>query len=263
MNHISTQKNIATQDLLNWLNTTLNSADFKDYCPNGLQVAGKPAISRIVCGVTASLELLEYAVAKQADAVLVHHGWFWKNENPCITGPKRRRLALTLEHDLNLLAYHLPLDAHPVLGNNAQLAKVLGLQADLDGNGMPLVCGPDNLVWLGRCPPCTLQDLGTTITNALQRTPMIVGEKQRIIQRVAWCTGGAQGMMEAAVAAGVDAYITGEASEPNYHLANETGVAFIAAGHHATERYGVQALGQEIAKQFGIQVEFADLNNPI
>lgn len=263
MNDISTQKHIATQDLLKWLNATLNSGNFKDYCPNGLQVAGKPTISHIVCGVTASLELLEYAVARKADAVLVHHGWFWKNEDPRIIGPKRRRLALTLAHDLNLLAYHLPLDAHPVLGNNAQLGKVLGLQADLDDHGLPLVCGPDNLVWLGRCPPTTLQDLGTTITNALQRQPMIVGEMQRVIRRVAWCTGGAQGMMEAAIDAGVDAYITGEASEPNFHLANETGVAFIAAGHHATERYGVQALGQAIVKQFGIQVEFIDLNNPI
>ncbi len=263
MNYTSTQKHIATQDLLTWLNTTLNSSNFKDYGPNGLQVAGKPEISRIVCGVTASLELLEYAVARQADAVLVHHGWFWKNENPCIIGPKRNRLALTLKHDLNLLAYHLPLDAHPTLGNNAQLGRLLGFQPSMDANGMPVNCGPDNLVWLGSCTPCTLQDLGTTITNTLQRTPTIVGEMQRVIRRVAWCTGGAQGMMEAAVAAGVDAYITGEASESNFHMANETGVAFIAAGHHATERYGVQALGQAIAKQFGIQAEFIDLNNPI
>ncbi len=263
MSHISTQKRIATQDLVNWLDTTLDTASFKDYCPNGLQVEGRPTIGHIVCGVTASQALIEHAVASKADAILVHHGWFWKNENPCVRGPKRRRLALTLQHELNLLAYHLPLDAHPVLGNNAQLAKVLGLQPQRDAEGQPTVCGPDGLIWLGECTPQTLKDLGASITNALQRPALVVGKEQQQIRRIAWCTGGAQGMMEAAIAAGADVYITGEASEPNYHLAQETGVGFIAAGHHATERYGVQALGSAIAAEFGIKVEFIDLNNPI
>ncbi|NYT64458.1 Nif3-like dinuclear metal center hexameric protein [Alcaligenaceae bacterium] len=263
MSQISTQKRIATQELVNWLDATLNASSFKDYCPNGLQVEGKSTIGHIVCGVTASQALLEYAVASKADAVLVHHGWFWKNENPCIRGPKRRRLALTLEHQLNLLAYHLPLDAHPLLGNNAQLAQVLGLQPERHPDGTPVTCGPDRLIWLGTCSSANLQELGTTITNALQRTATVVGNLQQTVQRVAWCTGGAQGMMEAAIAAGADVYITGEASEPNFHLAQETGVGFIAAGHHATERYGVRALGAAIADAFGIQVEFKDIDNPI
>lgn len=255
---------VSTQQLANWLDTTLQVQRFKDYCPNGLQVEGKAAIGHIITGVTASQALLEAAVQKNADAVLVHHGWFWKNENPVIRGPKRERLALALQHNLNVFAYHLPLDAHVALGNNAQLGRVLGFEPDLDQDGNPLRCGPDDLVWLGRCPGGkTLEELGSDICNALQRQPLLVGNPQQIIQRVAWCTGGAQSMMEAAVAAGADAYLTGEASEPTFHLAQETGTAFIGAGHHATERYGVQALGRAIADQFKIKVEFVDIDNPI
>lgn len=255
---------VSTQDLASWLDATLQVHRFKDYCPNGLQVEGKTTIRHIITGVTASQALLEAAVARNADAVLVHHGWFWKNENPCIRGPKRNRLALALRHDLNVFAYHLPLDAHPVMGNNAQLARVLGLTPDRDSEGAPATCGPDGLVWLGRCdPPLTLEALGEGICNSLQRQPLLVGNTQHRIERIAWCTGGAQSMMEAAVAAGVDAYLTGEASEPTFHLAQETDTAFIAAGHHATERYGVQALGDAIAAEFGIRVEFIDMDNPI
>ncbi len=257
-------KQVSTQQLANWLDATLQVQRFKDYCPNGLQVEGKASIGHIITGVTASQALLEAAVARNADAVLVHHGWFWKNENPSIRGPKRKRLALALRHDLNVFAYHLPLDAHVSLGNNAQLARVLGLTPDRDHEGAPLTCGPDGLVWLGRCdPPKTLEELGNGICNSLQRRPLLVGNTQQRIERIAWCTGGAQSMFEAAVAAGVDAYLTGEASEPSFHLAQETGTAFIGAGHHATERYGVQALGAAIAQEFGIKVEFIDVDNPI
>src|SRR5690606_25316157 len=188
------------------------------------------------------------------DAVLVHHGWFWKNEDPVVRGPKRKRLALALGHGLNVFAYHLPLDAHPTLGNNAQLGRVLGFEPDRDADGNPVCCGPGDLIWLGRSPGGpTLEALGGRLCNALQRPPLLVGNLQQKIHRIAWCTGGAQGMMQAAVDAGVDAYLTGEASEPTFHLAQETGTAFIGAGHHATERYGVQALGQAIANEFGIQ----------
>ncbi|MGP1613710.1 MAG: Nif3-like dinuclear metal center hexameric protein [Pollutimonas bauzanensis] len=255
---------VSAQQLASWLDATLQAQRFKDYCPNGLQVEGKASISHIIAGVTASQALLEAAVEQNADAVLVHHGWFWKNEDPCIRGPKRKRLALALRHGLNVFAYHLPLDAHPVLGNNAQLARVLGFEPERDGDGNPMVCGPDGLVWLGRCnPPQTLEELGHSICNALQRRPLLVGNTQQKIERIAWCTGGAQSMMQAAVAAGADAYLTGEASEPAYHLARETGTSFIAAGHHATERYGVQALGAAIAREFGIRVDFVDVDNPI
>jgi len=255
---------VSRTDLHQWLNTTLRPEQFRDYCPNGLQVEGKPTIRRLITGVTASQALLEAALARNADAVLVHHGWFWKNEDPCICGPKRRRLALALAHELNLLAYHLPLDAHPELGNNAQLGTQLALTVTRLADGAPATCGPDHLVWLGQCAPdMTLAGLAAHVGQRLNRQPLMVGDPQRPVHRIAWCTGGAQGFMQAAVDAGADVYLTGEASEQNFHLAQETGVGFIAAGHHATERYGVQALGQAIARQFGIQVEFLDLDNPI
>lgn len=258
MNQVSTQK------LAAWFEQTLQAQRFRDYCPNGLQVEGKACISHIITGVTASQALVEAAIARGADAILVHHGWFWKNEDPCIRGIKRRRLGLALQNNLNIFAYHLPLDAHPVLGNNAQLARVLGLQPDYDAEGMPVTCGPDGLIWLGRCATTpTLGALAAHIGKALQRTPLIVGDPQQKLSRIAWCTGAAQGMMDAAIAAGADAYLTGEASEPTFHLAKETGTAFIGAGHHATERYGVQALGQAVASEFGIKVEFVDIDNPV
>ena len=257
-------KNVSTKTLAAWLDTTLQAQRFKDYCPNGLQLEGKSEIGHIITGVTATQVLLEAAVAQGADAVLVHHGWFWKNENPCVVGPKRARIALALKHDLNVFAYHLPLDAHPALGNNVQLANVLGLVPDRDGDGHPLTTGPEGLIWLGRSrDDKTLGELGDSICKGLQRQPLIVGDLQQNLGRIAWCTGGAQGMMQAAIDAGATVYITGEASEPNFHLANETGTGFIAAGHHATERYGVRALGAAIADEFGIRVDFMDIDNPI
>ena len=255
---------VSTHDLSRWLDATLQPQRFRDYCPNGLQVEGKDSIRHIITGVTASQALLEAAAERGADAVVVHHGWFWKNEDPRIRGPKRRRLALALENQLNLFAYHLPLDAHPTLGNNAQLARVLGFEPDRDADGNPLTCGPDGLVWLGRSRGAnSLGELGAQINNSLHRQPLVVGNPQQPVSRIAWCTGGAQSMMQAAVDAGAEVYITGEASEPTFHLAQETGCGFIAAGHHATERYGVQALGQAIAAKFGVRVEFVDLDNPI
>lgn len=252
------------RELAAWIDTTLSVGQFKDYCPNGLQVEGRAHVRHIIAGVTATQALIDVAVEKKADAILVHHGWFWKNEDPCIRGPKRTRLASLLAHDISLLAYHLPLDAHPTLGNNAQLARVLDFEAERDSQGAPLCCGPENLIWLGSPGTHqTLSSLGQTVNRQLNREPLIIGDPQRPIRRIAWCTGAAQGMMPAAVAAGADAYLTGEVSEPTVHLARETGVAFIGAGHHATERYGVQALGAALAKQFGIRCEFVDIDNPV
>lgn len=257
-------KTIDTRELAAWLDATLQAPRFKDYCPNGLQVEGKPRVGHIITGVTASEALLRAAIERKADAVLVHHGWFWKNEDPRVRGPRRTRLALTLQHELNLFAYHLPLDAHPQWGNNAQLARVLGLQPDSDAAGLPLTCGPDNLIWLGTAPGVVdVQSLAARVQQRLGRAPLVVGEPGQPVNRVAWCTGGAQGMLGDAIDAGADVYITGEASEPTFHLARETGTAFIGAGHHATERYGVQALGEAIARQFDIRVEFVDIDNPV
>jgi dinuclear metal center YbgI/SA1388 family protein len=255
---------IDTSELAAWLDQTLQPGRFRDYCPNGLQVEGKASIGHIIAGVTASEALLRAAIASGADAVLVHHGWFWKNEDPRVRGTRRTRLALTLAHDLNLFAYHLPLDAHPRLGNNAQLARVLGLQADADAAGVPRTCGPDGLVWLGTAPGIeTFGQLAARVQERLHRAPQAIGDSDRPIRRIAWCTGGAQGMLADAVDAGADAYITGEISEPTVHLARETGVGFLAAGHHATERYGAQALGAAIAAQFDIRVDFVDIDNPV
>lgn len=251
-------------DLQKWLDRTLEPWRFSDYCPNGLQVEGKPEIKKIITGVTASLALIEQAVDLQADALLVHHGWFWRGESPTIRGTRKQRMTATLANDLNLFAYHLPLDAHPLFGNNRQLAQVLGLRPDQDAHGQPITGGGKDLVWFGQVDPSdiTLANLAERIATRLDRAPVVVGDSERACRRVAWCTGGAQGMFESAIEAGVDAYITGEISEPNAHLARESGVAFISAGHHATERYGVKALGEAIAEQFDVDVTFVDIDNP-
>ncbi|OWT74419.1 MULTISPECIES: Nif3-like dinuclear metal center hexameric protein [unclassified Achromobacter] len=255
---------IDTHELAAWLDQTLQPARFKDYAPNGLQVEGKASVGHIIAGVTATEALLRVAIERGADALLVHHGWFWRNEDARVRGPRRNRLALTLAHDLNLFAYHLPLDAHPQLGNNAQLARVLGLEPEADANGSPRTCGRDNLIWLGSAPGiATVGELTARIAERLQRTPQVIGDPDQPAGRIAWCTGGAQGMYTEALDAGAQVYITGEISEPCVHTARETGTTFISAGHHATERYGVQALGEAVARQFGIRVDFVDIDNPV
>lgn len=238
------------------LDDLLEAARFKDYCPNGLQVEGAPEVSRVVCGVTASLALIDAAIERGAQALLVHHGWFWRGEDGRVTGMRRVRMSRLLAHDINLFAYHLPLDAHAELGNNAQLARVLGLR-------VTGVTGDQGLLWLGEVDQATSAgELARRFGDALGRTPLLVGESGRPVRRIAWCTGGAQGMFEQAVAAGVDLYLSGEISEQTTHIARETGVSYIAAGHHATERYGVQALGAHLARTTGLQVDFVDIDNP-
>lgn len=235
----------------------LQTGQFKDYCPNGVQVEGRPEVLRIATAVTASKQVLDEAIAWGADAILVHHGYFWRNEDACITGVKKQRIAQLLKNEVSLLAYHLPLDAHAELGNNAQLGKLLGLVAQ--GR-----FGDQGIAYTGTLEyPLTLASFSQQVALRLQRTPQVIGEGTRVLRRVAWCSGGAQGYFEAAIAQGVDAYLTGEISEQNFHLANETGVAFIAAGHHATERPGIQALGAHLAERFGLQHRFFDQNNPI
>jgi dinuclear metal center YbgI/SA1388 family protein len=250
-------KTVSTHTLGQWLELTLDTAAFKDYCPNGLQVEGKATISHIISGVTASQALIDVAITRQADALLVHHGWFWKGEDPRVLGTRKRRLASVLEHDLNLLAYHLPLDAHPVLGNNAQLARVLGFVAEA-------VTASNGLLWFGSMPGAnTLAEVADRVEQRLARTPLVIGAEGLPIQRIAWCTGAAQSMLGQAIDAGAQVFITGEVSEPTVHLAREAGVGFISAGHHSTERFGVQALGQAIAQEFGIRVDFVDIDNPV
>lgn len=235
----------------------LETARFQDYCPNGLQVEGRPTIHKIVTGVTASLALLEAAVAAQADAILVHHGYFWKGEDPRVIQTKHARLSLLLKNEINLFAYHLPLDSHPTLGNNAQLALRLGLQAD--GR-----FGESAIGWVGTQAATTNADeLIARIAQSLGRPPVAVGNLQRSLRRIAWCTGAAQGYLQAALDAGADCYISGEISEHTVHLAREAGVVYIAAGHHATERYGIQAVGEHLAQMYGLSHEFIEIDNPV
>jgi len=235
----------------------LQTGLFKDYCPNGLQVEGKAEVLRIAAGVSASQQVVDAAVAWGADALLVHHGYFWRNEDPVLTGIKKRRIAQLMIYDMSLLAYHLPLDAHAELGNNAQLGKLLGLVEQ--GR-----FGEQNIACHGMLEQaCTLAQFAQQISHGLQRAPQVIGDSGAMVRRVAWCSGGAQGYFEAAIALGVDAYITGEVSEQNFHLAQESGVAFIAAGHHATERLGIQALGEHLATRFGLEYRFFDQNNPV
>ncbi|HCJ30704.1 MAG TPA: Nif3-like dinuclear metal center hexameric protein [Pseudomonas sp.] len=249
---------VALTTLVEEADRYLNAARISDYCPNGLQVEGRPQVRRIVSGVTASQALLDAAVEAQADVVLVHHGYFWKNEDPRVVGIKQRRLKTLLSNDISLLAYHLPLDVHAEVGNNVQLARMLGLT--IEG---PLE--PDNPRSVGLVgsldAPLTPADLMRRIQTALGREPLMV-EGPGPIRRIAWCTGGAQGYIDQAVAAGVDAYLTGEVSEPTVHIARENGLSFFAAGHHATERYGVQALGEYLAKRFAVEHLFIDCPNP-
>ncbi len=244
-------------ELDDYIGILLEISRFHDYCPNGVQVEGRAEICRIATGVTASQRLLEAATAWGAEAILVHHGYFWRNEDQAITGIKKRRIAHLLQHDISLLAYHLPLDAHAELGNNAQLAQRLGLLAQ--GR-----FGEQDIGWYGGLQtPQTLGQFAAQITDSLRRTPLVIGDGERVLKKIAWCSGGAQGYFEQAVALGVDAFLTGEISEQNVHVAHETGVAFIAAGHHATERYGVQALGEHLAQQWKIEHQFFDMDNPV
>jgi dinuclear metal center YbgI/SA1388 family protein len=245
------------QHITRYLDDLLQVSQFNDYCPNGLQIEGRKTIARLVSGVTANQALIEAAVEQQADALLVHHGYFWKGEAPCITGLKRERIARLLENNINLLAYHLPLDAHPDLGNNAQLAKKLGLQ--VEGTA-----GDANLIWYGRLPePCAAAELATHIGTSLARAPLYIEGGEGPISRVAWCTGAAQGYIEEAATLGVQAFISGEISEQTVHVARELGLNYFSAGHHATERYGVQSLGEHLAEYFGIQHTFVDIDNPV
>lgn len=240
-----------------YLNQLLDIAHIHDYCPNGLQVEGRSEVRKLISGVTASFDFLQAAVVAGADAVLVHHGYFWRGENQCLTGMKRRRIALLMEHDVSLLAYHLPLDAHLELGNNTQLGHRLGF---IETGRF----GEQSIAVQGTLPQTmTLKDLGMSIEHLLSRKPLVIGDAAKPVQRIAWCTGAAQDYFDEAIHLDVDAFVTGEISEQTVHAARESGVAFIAAGHHATERYGVQALGEHVAQKFGIAHQFIDVDNPV
>ncbi|MEP4485758.1 MAG: Nif3-like dinuclear metal center hexameric protein [Halioglobus sp.] len=248
------------EQLTTYIDELLEPGRFSDYCPNGLQVQGRPRVERLVTGVTASQALLDAAVEWNADAVLVHHGYFWRGEDPTVRGMKRCRLKTLLLNDVSLLAYHLPLDAHPELGNNARLGQLLSLEQ----------VGPlephksDGVGDVGRLPaPLPVSELLSQLEQLTGRTPLHIGDPEAVVETIAWCTGAAQGYIDAAVSARADVFITGEASEPTVHVAREENIHFIAAGHHATERYGVQAVGEHLAQQFSLEHRFIDIDNPV
>lgn len=243
------------QDIVAYCNQQLDVGAFDDYCPNGLQVEGRAEVANIVSGVTASQALIAAAAESGADLLLVHHGYFWRGEPAPLVGMKGRRVRTLLGADISLLAYHLPLDAHPELGNNRQLGIRLGFDA-----GAPV----DGLLWGVDLPqPLAAGDLAARVDAALGREPMMIGSSAVPLRRVAWCTGAAQGMLGQAAAAGFDAFISGEISEQTVHEARELGIVYLAAGHHATERYGVQALGGRLADQFALEHGFIDIDNPV
>jgi len=244
-------------ELRAYLDGLLEPARFRDYCPNGLQVEGRADVRRVVCGVTASQALLDEAVRRKADAVLVHHGWFWKSEDQRITGFRRKRMATLLGADLNLFAYHLPLDAHPDLGNNAELARRAGWR--IEGR-----FADQELGFIGApAIPAAAAQIGAELETLLGRAMLVVGDVERRVSRIAWCSGGAQGYFEQAIVAGADCFVSGEISEQTVHLARESGVPYIAAGHHATERYGVMALGAHLQEKFGLDCQFVEIDNPV
>lgn len=241
--------------LVEYCNVLLEAESCQDYCPNGLQVEGRGEVRRLASGVTANQALIDASLAWGADAILVHHGFFWKGEPAVITGLRRRRLRALLCADVSLLAYHLPLDAHPVHGNNAQLAARLGLKIERSGPAGP---------WCGRLPgPMPAPEFAALLERALGQRPLHIDAGHAPILRLAWCSGAAQDYLDQAVAAGVDAYLTGEISERHVHIARESGVHFFAAGHHATERFGVQALGEHLAQRFGIEHRYLDVASPV
>lgn len=247
-------------DITGFLDELLAPQRFADYAPNGLQVEGAPVVRRVLGGVTASLALIEAAVAADAQALLVHHGWFWKNEDPRVLGMKRRRLELLLRHEISLIAYHLPLDAHPELGNNIRLARVLGLEP---GSAPGSTSGLPELVMGGSLPePLAAEAFAAHIATRLGRVPLHVAGGPPQLRSVAWCTGAAQDYIEDAARAGFDAFISGEISERTTHVAREAGIHYYAAGHHATERYGVQAVGEFLARSLDIEFRFVDIDNP-
>jgi len=246
--------------LLNQLTELLKPFSINDYCPNGLQVEGAEEVKKIVTGVTASKALIEAAIDTGADTILVHHGFFWKGEDQTITGMKQKRIKLLLQNNINLFAYHLPLDIHPEFGNNSQLAQLLDITYE-----RPLEPWNKNCVAVkGKLKtPMTFNDFARFVEKKLQREPLVNQAGEHEISSIAWCTGGGQNFIDTAAKQGVDAYLTGEASEQTIHSSNEQNIHFIAAGHHATERYGVKALGEHLAEKYDLSVEFIDINNPV
>lgn len=252
MNHLELEK---------ILNQFLKPHLIKDYCPNGLQIEGRSEVKKIVTGVTACQDLIDAAIESKADAILVHHGYFWRGESESIRGMKYQRIKSLIENGINLYAYHLPLDIHPQVGNNAQLGQLLGLydiQTLEEGNPHSVA------VWGKLNTEISIEEFSERIAKQLNRKPLhIPCAGKSSIQRVGWCTGGGQDYIQLAADRGLDAFISGEISERTTFVAREQNIHYFAAGHHATERYGVKALGEWLATNYNVRVEFIDIDNPV
>ncbi len=241
-------------ELIHYIDALLEVDLYKDYAPNGLQVEGRPQIQKIITGVTACQALIDVAIEKEADAILVHHGYFWKSEPQQITGFKQKRIKSLLQNDINLIGYHLPLDGHAELGNNAQLAKLWGIE----------VTEQDGLLFTGQFQkPVAIESFYQQVWATLNREPLWLKGGPKMVSQISWCSGGAQGYIDQAIAKGSDLYISGEVSEQTTHLASECGIHYFAAGHHATETHGVRALGNHLEEKFGLNIEFIDIHNPV
>lgn len=246
-------------EICSYLEEFMNPQPIADYCPNGLQIAGQEQVNKIISGVTACQDLIDAAVKAQANLILVHHGYFWKNEDPRLLGIKYQRIKTLINNNISLVSYHLPLDIHPEIGNNAQLAKILNIEIirKVKVNNIDLLC-------VGKlAEPMKSNNFCQLLTEKLQQKPLHIGNEKGLIKTIAWCTGAAQDFIDYAIIENVDAYLTGEVSERTVHIAREAGIHFIAAGHHATERYGVKALGEHLAKCFNIDHQFIDIPNPV
>ncbi len=252
---LNNEENMTNLELEAYLNTLLDANNYKDYCPNGLQIEGKNDIQNITCGVTASQELIDLAITEKSDAIIVHHGYFFKNEASVIKGIKKQRIKKLLENNINLFAYHLPLDCHPTLGNNFQLAKLLNIKEAKPINS-------ENLIWQGVINEISTVEFANIISEKLNRKPLLIDSNAKV-KNISWCTGAAQNMIEEVINLGVDTFISGEVSEQTYHLAKEYNINYFAIGHHASERYGIKALSDYICKELALESKFTDLNNPI
>ena len=259
---------VKLDELVQYTNDLLEIDNFRDYCPNGLQIEGKSEVNKLVTGVSACQDLLDAAIREKADAVLVHHGYFWKGEDQTITGLKRKRVKSLLDSGISLLAYHLPLDAHSQVGNNARLAEVLGLKKEgMFGGDSSLSSGsgasPEIAQYGELLEPVDGEAFARHIEDRLQRRPLYIKGSSNPVRTIGWCSGAAQSYLEQAAALGLDAFLTGEVSEQTVHIARETGIHFYAAGHHATERYGAESLGLHLAEKFSLDVQFIDIDNPV
>ena len=250
---------ISLKELMKKLDDELQPGLFRDYCPNGLQVEGRQEVNRIVTGVTACQALIDEAIELQADAIFVHHGYFWKGEDAAITGMKRRRIEALLKHDISLITYHLPLDGHPTMGNNARLAELMGWSTEGGMESTPRPVGS----WGRVSAPMSVSELAQQLHHQLGREPLVIEGGDHAINTIAWCTGGAQKLIEDAHSCGVDAYVSGEISESTVHFARENGIHYFSAGHHATERYGVQAVGAWLEQECGVEHIFVDIASPV